>query len=40
MIILKIIPARHGEPIPELPEPEISLLKNHLNQVSLMIWIV
>ncbi len=28
----KIVPARHGEPIPELPEPEVSFLKNNLNQ--------
>ena len=28
----KIVPARHGEPIPELPEPEVSILKNNLNQ--------
>jgi hypothetical protein len=30
----KIIPARNGEPIPELPLAEHNLLKNHLNQVS------
>ena len=28
----KIVAARNGEPIPELPEAEHSLLKNHLNQ--------
>jgi hypothetical protein len=28
----KIIPARNGEPIPELPESEYNLLKTHLNQ--------
>ena len=29
----KIFPPRNGEPIPELPEPEISTLKRHLNQI-------
>jgi hypothetical protein len=28
----KIVAARNGEPIPELPQAEHSLLKNHLNQ--------
>ncbi|CAF0724283.1 unnamed protein product [Brachionus calyciflorus] len=28
----KIIPPKHSEPIPEIPEPEYSILKNHLNQ--------
>jgi hypothetical protein len=32
-IFLKIVPARHGEPIPDIPDPEYSILKNHLNQV-------
>ncbi len=34
---LKIVCPRHGEPIPELPEPELTILKSHLNQVFLMI---
>jgi hypothetical protein len=28
----KIVPASHGEPLPEIPEPELAILRNHLNQ--------
>ena len=30
----KIIPASHCEPISELPEPELLIVKNHLHQVG------
>ena len=29
----KIFPARSSEPVPEPPEPELSMLKRHLNQI-------